>query len=126
MDSSYCVQINVSVRRDIIVDITIHDIYTKKGGCIVLLQCVQHKAINRYIKVDVDISKGVIRFREKHYIKNMLFLFNSYFHLVIWLTSSMTTRSILVRVCFCVPFFYNWRLFRGSLHYGPRAMTMKF
>ena len=40
MDSSYYVQINVSVRRDIICDIIIHGIH-KRGVGIVLLLCVQ-------------------------------------------------------------------------------------
>lgn len=69
MDSSYYIQINVSVRRDIICDITVHGIH-KRGVGIVLLQCVQLKLL-----------------------------------MILRLTSLMTTQSILVRVCFCVPCF---------------------
>ena len=35
MDSSYCIQINVSVRRYIIYDITVHGI--QRRGCIVFI-----------------------------------------------------------------------------------------
>ena len=61
MDSSYRVHNNVSVRRDIIWDISIQGIH--KGVVLFSLVCALEKAIKIY-EVKVDEQKGALRFRE--------------------------------------------------------------